>query len=266
MAGPGRPRVGRAARTDPGSTAGYWEQSKQPLEILLLVLPLVALYEAGLLWALRLEGGILTNRAHEGLLRIFDALDIDAQRLSLPALSLPALGLLFVLLSWQLLSRRPWAVRLGTVGLMFAESACAAVPLLVLSQVLARAMAVGLPDAASQVDALPMFGKITVAIGAGLYEEFVFRMVLILFLHTLFVDLMRLPQLVGTIAAVAVAAVLFAIYHPLADGAGHLSMRRLAFFLCAGAWFGTLYVLRGFGIAVGAHAAYDIAVVALLGE
>lgn len=266
MAGPGRPRAGRGAKPTPASTAGYWEQSKQPLEILLLVLPLVALYEAGLLWALRLEGGILTNRAHEGLLRIFEALDISAQRLSLPALSLPALGLLFVLLAWQLLTRRPWSVQLGTVGLMFVESACAAVPLVVLGQVLARAMAVGLPDAASQVDALPLLGKLAVAIGAGLYEEFVFRMVLILFLHTVFVDLLRLPQLAGTIAAVAVAAVLFTIYHPLADATGQVSMRRLVFFLCAGSWFGTLYVLRGFGIAVGAHAAYDIAVVSLLGE
>jgi len=30
------------------------------------------------------------------------------------------------------------------------------------------------------------------------------------------------------------------------------------FYLAAGVYFGILYAMRGFGIAVGAHAAYDI--------
>ena len=61
-----------------------------------------------------------------------------------------------------------------------------------------------------------------------------------------------------------ISAVLFALYHPLKTGAGVLEIRRAAFFLLAGVYFGVLYVVRGFGIAVATHALYDIAVVVLL--
>ncbi|MBU3729850.1 MAG: hypothetical protein FGM37_11490, partial [Phycisphaerales bacterium] len=42
----------------------YWDRSNQPLEILALVAPLVAIYEIGLVWALRADRGTITNRAH----------------------------------------------------------------------------------------------------------------------------------------------------------------------------------------------------------
>ncbi|MSR19038.1 MAG: CPBP family intramembrane metalloprotease [Phycisphaerales bacterium] len=254
---------------------GYWDRSRQPLEILALVTPLVAAYEAGLVWILSTDRGTLTNRAHEGLLRLFEAFDIDARAFSMPALAMPALALLAVLTVQQLLTRKSWSIHLPTVGFMALESVLAALPLLVLGGVLARAMPLmaeswavafaSLPSmaqqAAEQVHGLPLLGKISVAIGAGLYEELVFRMVLILFLHMVLVDVCKAPQLLGTAIAILVSAALFALYHPLDGTNGAISPRRAIFYLVAGIYFGILYVVRGFGIAVGAHAAYDIVVV-----
>jgi len=272
MATPRRGAAGSSSSVRRKAEAGqtYWDRSKQPLEILALVAPLVAIYEMGLVSALRAEQGTITNRAHEGLLRLFDAVGIDIM-----VMALPAAAVVVVLVTWQFLSRMPWSLHLPTVGLMAIESAAAALPLAVFALVIARSDSAWASMAASVSATAPagagagpetlgLVGKISLAIGAGIYEELIFRMALISLLHTLFVDAMRFGERWGTGIAIAISAVLFAIYHPLGAVGGGIDWSRATFFVGAGAYFGVLYVMRGFGIAVGAHAAYDLlAVVAL---
>jgi membrane protease YdiL (CAAX protease family) len=272
MATPRRGAAGTSSSLRRKAEAGqtYWDRSKQPLEILALVAPLVVIYEIGLVWALRAERGTITNRAHEGLLRLFDAVGIDIM-----VMALPAAAVVVVLVTWQFLSRMPWSLHLPTVGLMAIESAAAALPLAVFALVIARSgsawasmaavVSVAEPaGAGAGPETLGLLGKISLAIGAGIYEELIFRMALISLLHTLFVDAMRIGERWGTGIAIAISAVLFAIYHPLGAVGGGIDWSRATFFVGAGAYFGVLYVMRGFGIAVGAHAAYDLlAVVAL---
>ncbi|NBX36010.1 MAG: CPBP family intramembrane metalloprotease [Planctomycetes bacterium] len=248
---------GRSTKSD----TGYFERSKQPLEILALVAPLIVLYEVGLVFALRTSGGTLTNSAHEGLLRIFTSFGIDAGRFSLPALALPGVGVIVVLLVWQVLSRRAWSVHLPTVGGMIIECILFSLPLLVAAQVITRIFP---PALVGGMDGLGTFGKVAMSVGAGVYEELVFRMVVIALLHTIFVDLLRWKESWALGVSVAIAAALFTLYHPLRLPSGGIDLRRVVFFLAAGSAFGVLYVVRGFGIAVGTHAWYDIAVVVLL--
>lgn len=250
----------------------YLVRSQRPLEILFFLLPLIVFYEIGLLFILRGGSSVLTNKAHEALLRIFEAFGLDGAALALPALSLPGVLLVVVLLVWQALSRRRWEVDLGTVGLMAIESALLAVPLFVAAQLIAQfaggaAPALALPDAGSGEAALrglPLSGQIAIAIGAGLYEELVFRMALIAVLHTLLVDALKWPERRAIIAAVIVAAVAFALYHPLRGLDGAIDWRRFLSLLAAGLYFGAVFAKRGFGIVVGTHAAYDIAVLIAL--
>lgn len=274
MASPRRGAAARSATSRRGDEAvqTYWDRSKQPLEILALLAPLVVIYEIGLVWALRAERGTITNRAHEGLLRLFDAVGISTM-----VMALPAAAVIVVLLTWQFLSRRSWSLHLPTVGIMALESAAAALPLAVFAQVIARSgaaweslaavapgAALSAASAAASPESLGMLGKVSLAIGAGIYEELIFRMALISLLHTLFVDAMRMAERWGIGLAIGISAVLFAIYHPLGAADGGIDWSRATFFVGAGAYFGVLYVMRGFGIAVGAHAAYDLlAVVAL---
>lgn len=245
------------------ASGSYFDRSRQPLEILALVAPLVVLYEVGLLYSLRGTQGTLTNAAHEGLFRFFYSFGIDATRLSLPTLALPAAVVVIVLLVWQILSRRPWTVHLPTVGGMALEGVMCAFPLLVVAQIISR---VGIPATPDALGALDVFGKVTMSIGAGIYEELVFRMILLALLHAVLVDLFRIEAKWGTTIAVVGSAVLFALYHPLRDSTGVVLWQRAAFFAIAGLYFGVVYIVRGFGIAVGAHSAYDIAVVVFLGE
>ncbi len=253
--------------------AGYVLRSQQPLEILFFLLPLVIFYEIGLLSILRFEGMVLDNKAHDAIRRIFDAVGIDAEAMSLPVLSLPGILLVVILLVWQALSRRRWQVDLRTVGLMALESALLAVPLVVLAQLVVQAFAPGVaPDVAAGVAPaaaatapvslaeLPVLGRLAVSIGAGLYEELIFRMALIAVLHTLLVDLLRWKEGPAITLSILLAAIAFALYHPLRDAGGAIDWPKAVAYLVIGCYFGAVFAFRGFGIVVGVHAAYDIAV------
>ncbi len=87
-----------------------------------------------------------------------------------------------------------------------------------------------------------------------------FRMLLIAVLHTILVDLGKASNGIGAAVAIAVSAAAFTWYHPL-NGSG----QRLAFFFLAGLYFGAIYMARGFGIVVAAHAWYDIVTFAVTG-
>ncbi len=249
------------------STDGYFSRSQQPLEILVFLLPLIVAYEAGLLWVLRSGDRILDNKAHDAIRRVFDALGLDATQMSLPALSLPGILLVVVLIVWQVLTRRAWRVDLKTVAMMAAESACLALPLVVLAHLVVQAFSGIAPAAAGEATAalreLPLIERLAVSIGAGLYEELIFRMVLIAMLHTLFVDALRWRETPSIVAAIVLSALAFAIYHPLHDADGAIVWSRAIAYFVIGGYFGTVFAYRGFGIVVGVHACYDIAVLML---
>jgi len=230
---------------------GYFEASRRPLEILFFLLPFIALYEYELLRVLRSPEGLVTNGAHLGILRLFDAFGFDAAALSLPGVLLVA-----ILVGWHAAQRGPWIVDLGVVGRMYLESLALVVPLLVLAQVAVRALPLaGVED----FGALPLGARIAVSIGAGIYEELVFRLLLIWVLLAALVDLAKFSRRVAVPIAVGLSALAFTVYHPLHAEDGSLIAQRFAFYLAAGVYFGVLFLMRGFGIAVATHALYDIA-------
>ncbi len=246
--------MSRQSRRAMEAVEAYLAESKLPWTILLFLLPAVLFYETRLAILAARGEAVLVNKAQHGVLRFLEAIGLgDA---GLFALALPGAVLVGLLLLWQVLLRAPWRVAPATLGIMLAESAAMAAPLLLLSTI-----ASGSPLAATEPDwsSLGVSARIAVSLGAGLYEELVFRLLLLATLHVVFVDLLGMKSWLGSTIAVLVAAILFAVYHPLRDGAGEIEWRRAAFYVVAGAWLGGLMMLRGFGITVGAHALYDVA-------
>jgi membrane protease YdiL (CAAX protease family) len=241
-------------------TDGYLEASKQPLHILLFLLPLVIAYEAGLVWTLRSEHGVLTIKVHKMLLQMFDALGINIAG----GLSVPGILLVVVLLVWHILTRAPWKADFKVVGTMALETIAWTVPLLVAMQVIARIPLLSVGDhPEAMLGSLGVIQKILVSIGAGLYEEMVFRMLFIAVIHAILVDVGRASHQVGAGIAIAVSAACFAYYH-FAGGVVDEPARRVIFYSIAGVYFGVLYVTRGFGIAAAVHALYDVFTLLLL--
>ncbi len=255
------------ASSRPSATAGhdsrpssYWGVSRQPLQILVFLAPLIIAYEAGLTLFLRSRDGVLTNKAHETLLLFFDTFGLSATG----GLYLGGAAIVVVLIIWHLLARDPWRIDPTTPALMGAESLGLTIPLLVLALLLGGSTAAAALSAAPDLAALNIWSRLTISIGAGLYEELLFRMMLIAILHTLLVDVGKLPLPLGAGIAVVVSAAAFTGYHPLHDDAGTLLWRRVGFYFLAGLYFGVVYVVRGFGIVVATHAFYDVLVVSML--
>jgi hypothetical protein len=94
-------------------------------------------------------------------------------------------------------------------------------------------------------------------LGAGIYEEAIFR--LLLYSALLFVlRLTWLPAMAAAAVAATASAALFSAAHHLGPYGQPFSNYLFLFRLAAGLYFAALYQFRGFGIAVGAHACYNV--------
>ena len=96
-------------------------------------------------------------------------------------------------------------------------------------------------------------------VGAGIYEEVIFRLGLFTAIYLL-LRVALLPRVLAGLLSAIVAAILFAAAHHIGSAGEPVVPIRFVFRALAGFYFTTLYVTRGFGIAVGAHAGYDVLV------
>lgn len=246
---------------------GYFAESRRPLTILGFLLPLILLYEAGsILYFSRAGPGVPEPLVARGMLhRLF----VEFGGVSL---HLPAVTLVVVLLVWHVIERGAWRIRLGTLALMWVESAAWTLPLLVLWAVLTTragggsALMAGALAAGTDLAELPWQARLTLSIGAGLYEELLFRLVLVTAAHFVAVDLLRMHNQAGYVVAAVVSAVVFAAFHNLAGPGGGIDARLLAFYALSGLFLASLFILRGFGIVVGAHAVYDVIALVVVGR
>lgn len=246
------------ART-PATMSTYWDRTTWPLQSLCFLLPVLILYEVGTL-LYRPDGNNLPAiMAESRVLLFFDTFGVRG-------LYLPGFLVAAVLFFQHLARKDPWSLEPRLYVLMAGESVLLAAPLFVFMLVLFRQ-----PQPAWMLsgaeEAIPdWWSGVLLSIGAGIYEELVFRLVAILLLHMLLVDLLKMPEGKGLAIAVGVAALAFAAYHfslpelkaMLSLQAGVGDWARMVFYILAGAYFGLIFALRGFGVVAATHAVYDV--------
>jgi membrane protease YdiL (CAAX protease family) len=221
----------------------------RPLEAIVFLLPLIIFYEAASL--ARPERVI----AFDLMRRFFDLFG--------PAGTwAPGLGVLAILLATHMASGEKWSVRWGRVGLMHVEAVALAVPLLALNwTMLLAAEAHGLAGV-DQASA-SLFDKLALGIGAGIYEEMVFRLVLISLIVMVGVDLLKLGTVPVAFAAVVLSSLVFAAHHHPPIGTEPFSLTPFLFRATAGVYLAIIFWYRGYGPAAGCHAAYNVALACL---
>lgn len=265
---------GRTARPAAGRGASYWALSRAPRYSLLLALPLLVLYE-GLAAALGdLAGVRVRNGADVWLKAPFVALFGPRGPVVFGALVVGAA----VVLVWRDVRRARDGVRGGVLLRMLAEAATLAVVCAVVVGMATAQLLRVLPHVAA---ALPLHGlvvpgpppgglaglggpaQLMVALGAGLYEELLFRVVLVGALGWLARRVLGLGPAGAGLVAVVGGAVLFSLAHYVGALGDPFTVESFTFRLVAGLFFSALYVLRGFGIAAWTHALYDVGVLLL---
>jgi hypothetical protein len=102
--------------------------------------------------------------------------------------------------------------------------------------------------------------KLTLSLGAGLYEELLFRVVIVALLSNGFRLLLGIGRLPAGIMAAIGGALLFSAFHYIGPLGEPLRLESFVFRTLAGLAFSGLYLTRGFGITAWTHALYDVAV------
>jgi hypothetical protein len=100
--------------------------------------------------------------------------------------------------------------------------------------------------------------QLMISLGAGIYEELLFRVVLVSGLAWLATRLFGWRRSGANIFAVVLGALIFSAFHYLGPYGERLALDSFTFRTVAGLLFSGLYVLRGFGITAWTHALYDV--------
>ena len=167
---------------------------------------------------------------------------------------------LMVVWTWRLREERPIEL-LAVLSGMVLESVAYAIGLWGMSRALGPLLEeFGIPLTLLDTTAAePAVGQVITYLGAGIYEEALFRLVLFAFL----LRLLRLVEVNGLLAvplAATASALLFSAAHHIGPYGQAYSNYLFLFRLLAGLYFAVLFQFRGFGIAVGAHACYNLMV------
>jgi|WetSurMetagenome_2_1015567.scaffolds.fasta_scaffold21949_3 hypothetical protein len=222
----------------------------RPLASLVFLAPMLAFYAIGVVW--------LRQDARADIL-LRDALGW----LGVTGYLAPTWMIVVILLVWHVLRRDPWQIPWGTVGLMAAETAILAVPLVLLAGIFNVAshgpalLAIGGREARSWIDVVQS------CIGAGIFEELIFRLLMVGGTMYILRGILKEQSAGAAIAVVLIAAAVFAGAH-LLDHPDRFSWDRFLFRSAAGIYLGFIFLYRGFGVAAGTHILFNAVVRAVL--
>ena len=100
--------------------------------------------------------------------------------------------------------------------------------------------------------------QLMVSLGAGLYEELLFRVLLVGAIAALGVRAFGWRPRTADVVAVGLGAFIFSAFHYIGPFGDRLEAGSFTFRLIAGIFFSALFVSRGFGITAWTHALYDV--------
>jgi hypothetical protein len=245
-------RQGRASLSFP-LMSDYFRVTRTRTYSLLFALPLLVLYEIGA-WMISGSARGMRNGA-DVLLRTLLAAGGVGGTLAFTTVLILA-GVVLIAMEQR---RRRVKVRGAVLLGMLAESVVYAMLFGLVVGTLTHWLLGGTRLAADggAVTHLPRTEQVVLSLGAGIYEELLFRVLMVSALLALF-SAIGLRRNAASWAAAIVAALLFSAFHYIGPYAYPLELQSFTFRFVAGLAFSGLFLLRGFGIAAWTHALYDV--------
>jgi membrane protease YdiL (CAAX protease family) len=251
---PGRPDRGKSLlRLTPERRVPYWRATRHPWPCLLFLLPLLAAYEGGVVWVGGSHADDLRNGADAWFRWGLEAFGVG-QIYAAPVLIATA----FLVGSWFRREDRPGDVFGVCLG-MALESVLFGLGLWGVSRLLGPLLDALSMDVSGPASGEEAFAQVVTFVGAGIYEEVLFRLGLYSSLYGL-LRLLQTPSLLAMTVAAVFSATVFAAAHHVGPSGEPFDDFVFLFRAVAGLYFAALYQTRGFGVAVGAHACYDVLV------
>jgi len=232
----------------------YWKDSRAPRYSLLVALPLFVIYQVLVALQPSDAGGGLRNGADVILQSLFTQIAGRHGPL-LFMVCLVGVGLWLVVRD---LRAHDQDLRPGVLAMMVIESTLLALVFgaavsAVTTQVVRHTASLML----SQVPAMSPGTELMMSLGAGLYEELLFRVLLVGTLVWVGKRLLALRPLVSGVTAALLGALAFAAIHYVGPYGDTLQLYSFVFRTIAGLAFSAMFLLRGFGITAWTHALYD---------
>jgi len=223
----------------------YLHRSELPLTSLVFLLPFIVLYEVGTRYftTAALHGRDEQIMAFWLMQRFFLLVGGSSRHL-------PAMTVAVVLLISHIVRKDSWQIDLRVLLGMLVESGLLAIPLILLGVALPRYFPLAAVGG-------PLTDRRILALGAGVYEEFFFRLALFAVLSLLLNDFLKTGRKVTYLLVVAISSIAFSAYHYLSPYE-HFQFQTFVFRTIAGAYFGILFLNRGFGITASSHCFYDL--------
>jgi membrane protease YdiL (CAAX protease family) len=234
--------------------ASYWELSRAPRYSVFFALPLLVLYEV--LAAAINRGGTGVRNGADVLLKSLFATVVGTRG---PVIFGFLLVVGMIALVVRDVRRHPGRLRGWVFGGMIAESAVLALAFgLVVGLITAQLVGSLQRLALGPLEELGWATGLMISLGAGLYEELLFRVVLVSLLLLLARHVLGLGRVAAGIVAIVGGAIIFSAFHYVGPFGDRLETSSFVFRAVAGLAFSGLYVVRGFGITAWTHALYDV--------
>lgn len=236
------------------SRTSYWELSRAPRYSVLFAVPLLALYE--LLAAVMNRGASGVRNGADVLLKSAFASVLGTRG---PVIFGVILVAVMIALVVRDVRRHPGRLRAWVFGGMVIESVVLALAFgVVVGLITAQLVGTLQRLALGPLDQLGWGTGLMISLGAGLYEELLFRVVLVSLILFLARHVLGLGQVAAATVAVIGGAIIFSAFHYIGPFGDRLETGSFVFRTVAGLAFSGLYVVRGFGITAWTHALYDI--------
>jgi hypothetical protein len=229
----------------------YWATSRSHRYSLLFALPLLVIYEVlEAVAPIRSGSGVIRNGADVILAGL--ATWIFGPRGPMIFMAIVIGVSLFLI--WR--DRKNGPIRLSIFGLMLGEAVLLALGFGFVVGVLTLQLlhSLSVPAGADSPVA-----RLTLSVGAGLYEELLFRVILVAAIAN-GLRFLGFGRLLGGAIAVVVGALIFSAFHYIGPLGEPFRVESFTFRAIAGLAFSALYLTRGFGITAWTHALYDIGV------
>ena len=226
--------------------SNYWHFSRSAYYSVVAALPLLVAYEILVIltqsryWSIR-------NAADVWIRTFLMAFDLQTQHLTFVMI-----GILFVLIPISKSYSTGVRLKVNYFALMLAEAFVYSLFLGGLLQSILRVS--GLSSGGPGNGPLQNF---TLSLGAGLFEEIIFRVLLLNLLFLLLKPLLK-SKVSAAVVSVLVASFLFSMSHYIGAMADQWQLYSFMFRWVAGLLFTVLYFMRGFAITAYTHALYDI--------